>query len=307
MAREDNSNPMLAILTDLQSKVRNKKKWESDGDGVEKPLTTEEELRGADLVIEELRKRFAPDHAAIRKAAFDLYSVTLEGDPFARNKAEDEEEDEGPRDLLYWEYTPFFSEAYLYRLLGKEDARSVLGAVRLLIEATGLPSMEVWEIQGRASKVLDDEENKVRENLARQEKNRARRAERKKLEESGEAIVTTRNGVDRLRVPEAMRAQPDEMYLKGSLTSPIPIVKFIEVDKHVGMLCEEGLDIRASRVLVEALEAKIKRKHMWESNVDARYQVEANAILRDLVTSGKLKRSTKYPDNWNWTPDEQES
>lgn len=36
------------------------------------------------------------------------------------------------------EESPFFSEAFLYPLLGKEDARSVLGAVNMLLRAAGI-------------------------------------------------------------------------------------------------------------------------------------------------------------------------
>jgi hypothetical protein len=35
--------------------------------------------------------------------------------------------------------TPFFTEAYLYDLMGKEDARTVLALVRNILRAVGLP------------------------------------------------------------------------------------------------------------------------------------------------------------------------
>ena len=36
------------------------------------------------------------------------------------------------------EDAPFFTEAFLYNLIGKEDARELIGIVRKLCEATGL-------------------------------------------------------------------------------------------------------------------------------------------------------------------------
>jgi len=37
---------------------------------------------------------------------------------------------------------PFFSEAYLYNLLGKEDARTLLCLMRPVWDAVGIPRME---------------------------------------------------------------------------------------------------------------------------------------------------------------------
>lgn len=40
------------------------------------------------------------------------------------------------------EDTPFFSEAYLYTLLGKEDARTLLALMRPVWEMLGIPRMD---------------------------------------------------------------------------------------------------------------------------------------------------------------------
>lgn len=40
---------------------------------------------------------------------------------------------------------PFFTEAYLYSLLGKDDARNVLAAVRKVLRAAGLSEDELGD------------------------------------------------------------------------------------------------------------------------------------------------------------------
>ena len=40
---------------------------------------------------------------------------------------------------------PFFTEAFLYPLLGKEDARSLLGRMRRLCDAAGIPGYRVHQ------------------------------------------------------------------------------------------------------------------------------------------------------------------
>jgi hypothetical protein len=42
---------------------------------------------------------------------------------------------------------PFFSEAYLYTLMGKEEARSVLGLIRNLADACGVDLIKLEEEQ----------------------------------------------------------------------------------------------------------------------------------------------------------------
>lgn len=43
------------------------------------------------------------------------------------------------------EDTPFFSEAFLYNLVGKEDARTILGLIRKLVESAGV---DAYKIEG---------------------------------------------------------------------------------------------------------------------------------------------------------------
>lgn len=40
------------------------------------------------------------------------------------------------------EKAPFFSEAYLYNLMGKEEARTVLSYIRRLCDAVGIPKID---------------------------------------------------------------------------------------------------------------------------------------------------------------------
>lgn len=76
---------------------------------------------------------------------------------------DDEEDGEGP--------VPFFSETFLYALLGKEDARTVLGLLQRLIEAAGI---EAWKVEQQAGHELAKEEAVKKYNTYRQEAFRAR-------------------------------------------------------------------------------------------------------------------------------------
>lgn len=44
------------------------------------------------------------------------------------------------------EKAPFFTEAYLYNLLGKEDARTLLAYMRKLARSIGFPQEEIWRM-----------------------------------------------------------------------------------------------------------------------------------------------------------------
>ena len=67
----------------------------------------------------------------LEEAANALLELTIERVPvqFSPDNEMYEEDDE---------QAPFFSEAYLYNLLGKDDARSVLRVVREVLEAAGV-------------------------------------------------------------------------------------------------------------------------------------------------------------------------
>jgi len=69
--------------------------------------------------------------AELTQTVEDLLNLTIERipDQFSPDNDMYEEGDEK---------APFFSEAYLYNLLGKDDARSVLRVVRELLSAAGV-------------------------------------------------------------------------------------------------------------------------------------------------------------------------
>jgi hypothetical protein len=75
---------------------------------------------------------------AERLAGFRVEGTTYFRDLFIRN---DTNEATGERYGMYGEgdeRAPFFTEAFLYNLLGKDDARSVLGLLRQLCELAGV-------------------------------------------------------------------------------------------------------------------------------------------------------------------------
>lgn len=71
-----------------------------------------------------------------------IKAFTLEGETFWRNLFI--ERDTGSNGERYGmfaegdEHAPFFSEAFLYNLLGKDEARSVLGIMRRLTKLAGV-------------------------------------------------------------------------------------------------------------------------------------------------------------------------
>ena len=52
---------------------------------------------------------------------------------------------------------PFFSESYLYPLLGKDEARSVLGCLRRVMEAAGMPRDEQNRLACLADRTMECE------------------------------------------------------------------------------------------------------------------------------------------------------
>lgn len=88
--------------------------------------------------------RYRPvDEQEAERLAERLAEFTLEGATAWRNRfiAWDTDEKTLKRYGMYDEgdeYAPFFSEAFLYNLIGKDEARSVLGIVRGLAELAGV-------------------------------------------------------------------------------------------------------------------------------------------------------------------------
>jgi len=82
-------------------------------------------------------------NASLAQVAWELFKFTpflqpknsnKENQPLVPRSSVSKDDKEGPY--------PFFSEAYLYPLLGKDDARSVLGRLNRLLEAAGLDPYE---------------------------------------------------------------------------------------------------------------------------------------------------------------------
>jgi len=84
----------------------------------------------------------------LRKAIVELLGVKMEGDLL---DTKSEMYDEGDEDA------PFFSEAYLYNLLGKENARTVLAGLRQICEAAGL---DMYDLEVEAEEAEKAEKRK---------------------------------------------------------------------------------------------------------------------------------------------------
>lgn len=93
-------------------------------------INESDRLRVLETLFERAGRVLGKDLSAVHKALKNLYDLKLDGPP--------------PRGFKSSEYystgdenTPFFSEAYLYSLLGKDQARTVLSYVRSVAKAVG--------------------------------------------------------------------------------------------------------------------------------------------------------------------------
>ena len=87
--------------------------------------------------------RYAPvDEAEAQELAERLKTFTLEGESYWRELfIKNDTGRDGTRYGMYTEgdeRAPFFTEAFLYNLLGKDEARSVLGIIRRLSVLAGV-------------------------------------------------------------------------------------------------------------------------------------------------------------------------
>lgn len=86
--------------------------------------------RGRTLEILETRiEELESSQEKARAAVIELYSFTVEATHLDKTSKYYEDGDES---------TPFFSESYLYNLLGKEDARTVLAYLHRVESPLGL-------------------------------------------------------------------------------------------------------------------------------------------------------------------------
>lgn len=81
------------------------------------------------------------DEREARDLGEHIRSFTLEGETFWKQRFEGDAAPDAWNMGMYEEgdeQAPFFTEAFLYNLLGKDDARSVLGIMRRLCELAGV-------------------------------------------------------------------------------------------------------------------------------------------------------------------------
>lgn len=115
-----------------------------------------EKLKAADDKLNDaIRDRIAAGNIAALEAIRDLVTWEPREFPFKKTVYGSKPRDAGVLDA------PFFSEAYLYELLGKENARTVLAHVGLLCEALGTSLRDVQ------ADYYVERERKRREELAR--------------------------------------------------------------------------------------------------------------------------------------------
>ncbi len=70
---------------------------------------------------------------------------------------------------------PFLSEAYLYKLLGKNDARTLLALVDSVVRAVGLDPNSIAHL---ADKELHEEQEEIKKELARRAAAKAKKAKK---------------------------------------------------------------------------------------------------------------------------------
>jgi hypothetical protein len=93
-------------------------------------MSESDRLKVLDTLFERAGRVLGKDLSAAHKALKSLYDLKLDGPP-PRGFKSSEYYSNGDED------TPFFSEPYLYSLLGKDQARTVLSYVRSVAKAVG--------------------------------------------------------------------------------------------------------------------------------------------------------------------------
>jgi hypothetical protein len=151
-------------------------------------------------------------NSELSRAAIGLYKTVLEGD-FKRTLQRSEHYSEHAEEM------PFFSQAFLYPLLGKDSARTVLSQVSRVIGAAGL---DVVEIERRAW--LELVESKVRVTydssadllVLRQ----PGRVEKTKDENGASVLYGERRTILGMQIPKASTFElsdvPDVLWLKDA-------------------------------------------------------------------------------------------
>lgn len=133
----DYPNPLTAILDQLRSRAERNEQAHPDFSEVEKfrePLANEDQQAGYMRALEDMRKVFCGDVEETKRMLVDLYTFVPEG-RFPLKVSPYSGEPVDPED---YEDCPFFSEHYLYDLMGKNDARTILGLIRQVANAAGV-------------------------------------------------------------------------------------------------------------------------------------------------------------------------
>ena len=112
-----------------------------------------------------------PDRDKIMQQAIKLLGVTFHF-PYAKTAY-----GEKPEDL---EDCPFFTEGFLYSLMGKEDARTILAMIGNLLNAAGINDAEQDEIVNATYRKTVREREEAATRAERLKKNREARKARKK-------------------------------------------------------------------------------------------------------------------------------
>ncbi len=166
------SHWLSSLLNGVQSMPRREARFAGDPEALDKPLTNEDEKRGYERAIEEMRKALFGDRNDLLEAAAKLYGFTPGYFPkgavpqYGESTTQDPNGDYDPR---AWENCPLFSEHYLYELFGKEDARTILALLSNMLETVGVVH---WRDLGAARQKQEEEKKeqheRERDRLARQ-------------------------------------------------------------------------------------------------------------------------------------------
>lgn len=283
-------NPLLTLLSNLQAKGGRQPRWEGDTDALAKALTPEQQ-QGFEVAIVEMRKALFPDHEAVRKAYVDLLTYCPGFYP-PDTPVSDVDRDED------WATMPFFSETYLYNLLGKDQARSVLGRIYSLGEAVGVQRHMVMREVNEALTAIEAERQAANERLQTGERRRKARAERFAAEiVDGNKILTH---------------DPDAGHDYGLRTKPLPwnkakdrktpAVEFRAKGNRIVMHLEDGTDLFLRRYLADVIESSVAGPLTPAMGTLEAVNLAAKKSLLDLVERGALKRSRKY-ESWIFTPE----
>lgn len=162
-----------SALDEVKYKPNRTPRFDGDHDALDSPLS-DDEKRGYERAVDEMRKAIFGDKTEAREAAIKLLTFVPgyfpeEAKPqYGESEKQDPDGEFNPR---AWENCPLFTEHYLYELFGKDDARSILGRVHQLLDSVGIVH---WQLGPETAKHEEEQKQRHEQKRAHRARQRAK-------------------------------------------------------------------------------------------------------------------------------------